>query len=219
MPAAGGKAPAPGDPDAAVDRDAAAGTRELRPPGEDAARRSEDLARHPRVEIGGGHRAARILPERPGGAGVGLDDLLEHLDIGQRVELRTAQRARQQHAEEAALDQRLDDPLRELAALLDLVRSGCQLRRHFARPVQVIDGQVGAAQIKRGRRRHHVLRLMALLSLALKLHRVGSQSDDFHDHTPIARHQRRVNSKTSKPSTPVVTIAHGAPIRPASQPR
>src|SRR5882724_7147411 len=44
VPAAGGKAPAPGDPDAAVDGGAASGTRQFRPPGENAARRPEDLA-------------------------------------------------------------------------------------------------------------------------------------------------------------------------------
>src|ERR1700730_14409681 len=95
VPAAGGKAPAPGDPDAAVDGDAASGTRELRPPGENAARRPADLARPRRGEIRGGHRAAGILPETPGGRGVGLGDLLEHLDVGQRCALRPAQRERQ----------------------------------------------------------------------------------------------------------------------------
>src|SRR6266446_8251979 len=171
VPAAGGEAPAPGDADAAFDGHTAPRARQFRSPGEDAARWPEDLARHRWVEIGGGHRAARILPQTPGGRGVGLGDLLEHLDIGQRIKLGAAQRTRQQHAEKAALDQRLDNPLRKLAPLLDLVRGGCQHRRDFARPYQVIDGRVGAAQIERGRR-HHVLRLGALLSLRLKLHRM-----------------------------------------------
>src|ERR1700730_15239703 len=44
VPAGGGKAPAPGDPDAAVDGDAASGTRTLQPPGEKAGGRPETSA-------------------------------------------------------------------------------------------------------------------------------------------------------------------------------
>ena len=139
VPAAGGEPPAPGDPDAALDRDAAPGAGQFRPPGEDAARRPEDLARHRRVEIGRGHRAARILPERPGGAGLGLGDFFEHLDIGQRVQLGAAQRARQQQLEKAALDQRLDHPLGQLALLLDLVGGILEQRRQIARALDIVD--------------------------------------------------------------------------------
>src|SRR5437763_15789168 len=70
--AAGRKSPAAGAPNAALDRDAAAGARQFRTPGEDAARRAEALARARRVEIGGRHRAAGILPEAPGRRGFGL---------------------------------------------------------------------------------------------------------------------------------------------------
>src|ERR1700730_10526179 len=50
LPVAGRKPPAPGDPDAALDRAAASRSRQVGPPGEDAARRSEDLARRRRVD-------------------------------------------------------------------------------------------------------------------------------------------------------------------------
>ena len=89
-----------------------------------------------------------ILPEEPGGAGIGLSNLFEYLDIGQWVELGTAQRARQQHAEEAALDQRIDHPLQELTALLYLVRSSGQHRRDLSRPLQIIEGRIGTPQIE-----------------------------------------------------------------------
>jgi hypothetical protein len=45
VPAAGRKAPAPGDADAAVDGNAAPCTRQLRPPSKDAARLAEEVAR------------------------------------------------------------------------------------------------------------------------------------------------------------------------------
>ena len=48
VPVAGRKPPAPGDPDAALDRNAATGARQIRPPGQYAARRPKDLARRPR---------------------------------------------------------------------------------------------------------------------------------------------------------------------------
>ena len=44
VPAPGRKPPPSGDSDAAVDGDAAPGPWQIRPPGEDAARRPEDLA-------------------------------------------------------------------------------------------------------------------------------------------------------------------------------
>jgi len=112
-------------------------------------RRPEDLARHCRVEIGRGHRATGILAEAPGGAGVGLGDLLEHLDIGDGFELGAAQRARQQQAEKAARDQRLDDMFRKLSSFLDLIRSGRQHRREGTRAFHVIDAaNLGAAQVE-----------------------------------------------------------------------
>ena len=129
--AAGGETPAPGDADAAFDGDAAPGAGQFRPPGEDAARRPENLARHGRVEIGGGHRAARILPQGPGGARLGLGDLFEHLNIGQRVKLGSAHRARQQQPEKAALDQCLDHLFGQLALRLDLVGGICEHRRQI----------------------------------------------------------------------------------------
>src|SRR5439155_1560726 len=39
----------------------------------------------------------------------------------------------------------------------------------------------------------------------------GVGGDDFRDHVPTARHQRRVSTNAARPSTPMVTIAPAAP--------
>ena len=141
MAAAGGEAPLPGDPVAAIDGDALAGPGQFRPPGEDAARRPKDFAGDLGRQIGRGHRAAGILPEAPGRAAVALPEDFEDRGIGQGVELGAADRSRQQHPEDAALDQRLDDLRRHLAAALDRVAGGGEHRLQFARPVEIAPRQ------------------------------------------------------------------------------
>src|SRR5208283_3834810 len=111
-----------------------------RTPGEDAVRRTKDLARRNGLEISGDHRAARRLVEAPGGAGVDLGDLLDNRDKSGRQEFGAAHRARQEEAEKAALDQRRADWLRQFAAALDLGRGGGEVGGEVARPLEVIDG-------------------------------------------------------------------------------
>jgi hypothetical protein len=89
--AAGRKAPAPGDPVAALDRDGAAGAGHVRSPGEDAARSAEHLAGDFRRQVGRDHRAAGILPEAPGRAAVAAGQLFEDRGVGQRIEFGAAQ--------------------------------------------------------------------------------------------------------------------------------
>src|SRR5882762_3224217 len=92
VPASGGKAPAPGEPITALDRDSAPGAGQIRPPGEDAVRAAEDFAGDLRRQIRRDHRAAGILPEAPGGAAIASRQLFENRGVGQRIELGTADR-------------------------------------------------------------------------------------------------------------------------------
>ena len=93
-----------------------------RAPGDDAVRRSEDFLRHLGIEKGGSHRAAVRLFDTPAGAGVMAGDLLDHPNVGHRVELGAAERTRLQQAEEPLVDQRRHDRCRQFAVSLDLVR-------------------------------------------------------------------------------------------------
>ena len=67
-----------------------------------------------------------------------LGDLLDDLHIGGGRQLGAAERARQQQAEEAAVDQGLDDRLGQLAAPLDLLRRRLELRTQTPCPLNVI---------------------------------------------------------------------------------
>ena len=60
-------------------------------------------------------------------------------DVSQRVQLGAAQRARQQHPEKAALDQRLDHPLGQLTPFLDFVGGIFEQRPERPRTFDIID--------------------------------------------------------------------------------
>ena len=66
-----------------------------RPPGEDAARAAENVLRHLGRKIGRGHRAAGILVEAPGKAGVDPGERLDDRHVLRRQQLGPAERARQ----------------------------------------------------------------------------------------------------------------------------
>ena len=137
--AAAGEAPCRGHPVAALDDPRLAGPRA---PGEDAARPAKDLPASGRVEIGGGHRAAGALVQAPRGARVALGDLLDDPDVGGGQQFGAAQRARQQHAEKAALDHRRDDRLRQFAVPLDIGRGGGELGNEGARPLEIFGAPI-----------------------------------------------------------------------------
>ena len=83
-----GEAPGAGHPVAAVDRHRprlAVG----RAPGQDGARIAEHIARHVRRHVGGRHRAAGTLHDAPPGAGIGLGNLLDCLQVGRPVPVRS----------------------------------------------------------------------------------------------------------------------------------
>ncbi len=79
----------------------------------------ENLVRRLVVERSADHRGGRRLRNAPSGAGVGLGEFFDRLDQGDRRCLRTAERARDQHAEQAGLMQRVHDLGREFALRLD----------------------------------------------------------------------------------------------------
>ena len=137
--AAARKAPGRGHPVAALDDSRLAGPR---PPGEDAARSAKDLLCRGRIEIGRGHRAAGALVEAPRRTGIALGDFLDDPDIGRGQKLGAAQRARQQHAEEAALDHRRDDRLGQFALALDLGRGGGELGNKGPRPFEIFGARI-----------------------------------------------------------------------------
>jgi len=56
--------------------------------------------------VGGEDRA---LVDDPAGAGVGLANLLDHLDVGRQVQLAPAHRAGEHHVEQTGVGQRLED--------------------------------------------------------------------------------------------------------------
>ena len=105
-----------------------------RAPGEDAGRRVEDLLRGVVVERGRDHRADAALAEAPGGGGIRLRDLLQHLHEGFRRRFGAAEALRQQRAIEPVLDQRGDDGRRQPPRPLDLVGLARDQRRDGAGP-------------------------------------------------------------------------------------
>ena len=108
--AAAGEIPGAGQPEPAGN-DGQFG-RPDRAPGDNAVRRSENLSRDFPIEKGGNHRAAVRLLDTPAGAGVKDGDLLNQLDVGNRVEFGSAEGARLQQAEQPTLYQRRDDRCR-----------------------------------------------------------------------------------------------------------
>ena len=97
MLAAAGERPGAAHPIAAVDRDRSP---ERRARGGHRAGIAEDSPRHLGREKGRRDRAARRLVDAPGGAAIGLGDLLDRLHVHRRLGLAAAARARQQHAEQ-----------------------------------------------------------------------------------------------------------------------
>ena len=91
-----------------------------RAPGENGILAAEDLLCHGRLDIGGGHRAARRLRNTPGGAAIGSGDFLDRSDERQRVDFVTADAPRQQHLEEARVMQRGQKLRRQGACALGL---------------------------------------------------------------------------------------------------
>src|SRR5579862_1035611 len=89
------KRPAPGRAIAAIDRLHLA---RRRAPGENAGIGIEDLARAVMVEIGRDHGADAALAEAPGGARIGLGDLLDHSHEDVRRDLGAADALRQEQA-------------------------------------------------------------------------------------------------------------------------
>ena len=135
MMAAAGKAPGRGD---AIAAGYDARLARPRAPGEDAARVPKDLARDLGREIGRGHRAARILVDAPGGAGVDHRRALRRSARIAPAATRRRRAKRQQQAEEAALDQRIDDRLGQFAPAVDLVARGGEIGRDLADSRQIV---------------------------------------------------------------------------------
>src|SRR5207247_139936 len=89
--------------------------------------RASHIARHP-GRVGGKDRA---LIDRPAGAGVGLPELLDHLNVGRQVELRAAQGAWKGQMEQPGVGQRLEERPRELTRCLDRVGGGHQPKEYM----------------------------------------------------------------------------------------
>ncbi len=110
IPAAGAEALAPGDPVAArYDDGLGVGLRRV---GDHGARlvdpdRAGDVAGHP-GRVGGEDRA---LVDHPAGAGVGLADLLDHLDVGRQVDLAAAHGTGKGQVEQAGVGHRVEERL------------------------------------------------------------------------------------------------------------
>ena len=105
--------------------------------GDDGARRVDpdrpgDVARHARRV----RRVDRALVDAPAGAGVGLAQLLDHLDVGRQVELGAADRARHREMEHPGVGQRLEQRPRQLALGLGLVGAGLDLGRELPRGLE-----------------------------------------------------------------------------------
>ena len=100
VPAAADERPASGQP-VAVALDDRLRLR-TRTPGQHGLRiAAPDFLRDRGVEVSGRHGAAVPLAQAPGGAGVVLRHLLDHLEKGRRVGLEAAEGARQQQTEQA----------------------------------------------------------------------------------------------------------------------
>ena len=105
--------------------------------GHDGARRVDpdrpgDVTRHARRV----RRVDRALVDAPAGAGVGLAQLLDHLDVARQVELGTADRPRHREMEHAGVGQRLEQRSRQLARGLRLVGAGLDLGRELPRGLE-----------------------------------------------------------------------------------
>ena len=87
--------------------------------------------------------AAATLAQAPGRAPVCLGDQLDDPREGDRVRLGAAERGGYEHAEQAGLDHRIDEPPRQTATPLDLIRGGCDPRRERARRLQEEHGRRG----------------------------------------------------------------------------
>ena len=71
--------------------------------------------------VGGEDRA---LVDDPRGAGIGLAQLLQHLDVGRQIDLDASQGPRQPELEQAGVGHFLEQRPRQLAVRLDLVGAG-----------------------------------------------------------------------------------------------
>jgi hypothetical protein len=105
-----------------------------RAPGENGILAAEDLSCHGRLDIGGGHRAARRLRNAPGGAAIGLGDFLDRIDERQRIDFVTSGAARQQHLEQARIMQRCQKFRCQRACVLDRRRLCLDERTQVPRP-------------------------------------------------------------------------------------
>ncbi len=120
MAAAAGEIPAARHPVAARHRDPPAVVR--RPPGAGRARVAEHDARRLRFEVGGEEPDAVGDRHAPADRAVGPRQLSDRLDIGCRLDLVAADRARIEHPEEPRLVQRVEHRLGQPPVALDRVR-------------------------------------------------------------------------------------------------
>ena len=101
--------------------------------GDDAARRVDpDRARHLTRHAGRKGRKDATLVDNPAGAGVGLAEFFDDLDVSRQVEFRAPQGARQGHVEQPGVRQCLEERARQLPVGVDLVGAGANFRGHFA---------------------------------------------------------------------------------------
>ena len=98
------------------------------------------------IEIGGDHGANTALAKAPGGAGIGLADLLEHAEECRRRRFGAADAFRQQQLVEAAFGQRRDHFRREAPVALDGIGfRGDERRQRAGAPNEIRLGGIRGA--------------------------------------------------------------------------
>ncbi len=130
MPAAAGEIPAAGNPVAAGHRDRPRLVG--RAPGHGRARVAPDLARRGEVHIGRDQPGAVGDRHAPGDRAVGPRQLLDRAYIGAGLDLVAADRARQQHAEEPRLMERVEEARRQPPGRFDRISGGKDRRGEVA---------------------------------------------------------------------------------------
>ena len=136
--------PIPGDAIAALHRDGA-GIRAM-PHGEDGPPIVKDLGADLWIEQYREHGAHSRLAQAPGGAGIGLGDLLHHLEKNERFDFLSTECCGQQETEQPSLMQRGDEVVGQPATAFDLVGRGGDI------------GNELAGGFERGRRRDNARR-------------------------------------------------------------
>ena len=107
-------------------------------PGEHVAFAAEYFTSDAWFQIAGRHRTAGSLVHAPGNRSVSTGDRLHALDVGRRVEFRSADRTRHEQSEHARCVHRVQHVGRQFARRVD-ARRGCgQQRRELAGPGDVV---------------------------------------------------------------------------------